>query len=217
MISRAVDGFVCTAVSNGPGESPASLEEGQQHTAGDSTFPNLPPYEFAPPKYESLELTEAPPKYEDIMTPGQSEAHVNSAFADDSDTHDCAVTDESQSRDTILPGTSCPQQGENQSQLNEQGPVTTNSRVLSLLNADRTSCQRLQANHIRESSLTQSPPSHELTPSEGNEVSTSPRQAACQEVSLPDQVRRTPAGANREIAQVLELTDSNERTQEHTV
>lgn len=214
-------------MSIGPVTSPANLEAGQR-TTGDNIFPNLPPYEFGPPKYESLELAEAPPKYEDIITPGQSEAHINSAFVGDSVTHDysatpdysvtsdCTVTDDSHSHDTIVPGTSDPQQADNDSRTSGEGLVVTKSKVLGSLNAER-SCQSLQANQLHETSLDQSPPSHELTPTAGTEPSTCLLQVACQGASTPGQVIGTPADANWEIVQVVERTTGGGRTEEEAV
>lgn len=214
-------------MSDGPVTSPANLEQGQR-TTGDNIFPNLPPYEFGPPKYESLELVEAPPKYEDIMTPGQPEAHTNRAFVGDSVTHDyiatpdysvtpdCTVTDDSHSHDTMVPGTSGPQQADNDSRTSGEGPAVTKSKVLGLLNTERP-CQSLQANQLHETSLAQSPPSHELTPSAGTESSTCLLKVACQGATTPGQVIGTPADANWEIVQVVERTTSEGRTDEEAV
>lgn len=220
-------------MSNGAGGLPGNNVEEGQRTADDSTFPQLPPYEFGPPKYESLELTESPPKYEDIMNPGQSEAHVNTAFVGDTVTHDYSsatpdysvtpdcttVTDDSHSRDTIVPGTSGPLQGENDFRTSvEGGPVVANSKVTGLAHADEP-CQRLQANQLHESFSDESPPNHELAPSAGTALlSTCPRQVACEVPPTPEQVRGTPVDANEEIPQmVVERTTSEGRTEEQAV
>lgn len=75
-----------------PESSVVNVEPVPEHGM-ESSFPHLPPYEFGPPKYDSLELTEAPPKYEEAMRQQVQQQYDNVAFVGDgSVTHSCDVT-----------------------------------------------------------------------------------------------------------------------------